>query len=255
VGAPGATSPDIRIGAFDPVVGTGFQFVGAVGWGPPGDDLNFPDPVAGDIQFNLSATFNMEAGDEGDPFQLFGNDVEGLFLHELGHAAIGLGHPPAGPAEVMYVGAGCCTEINRLPSPDDIEGAQSIYGLSSIPACDNGLDDDGDGWTDHPDDPGCNDATRIRENPECQDGVNNDGDPRLDFDGGESIHGACSGGSCPPGVSDTDGDGDADPDPQCVAAPHKNRENGTGGCGLGAEVALLLPVLAALRRRRDGALG
>jgi hypothetical protein len=254
IGAPGATTPDIRVGAFAPVVGSGFDFVGAVGWGPPGDDLNFPDPVAGDIQFNLAAGFRVESGDEGDPLPPFVNGLEGLFLHELGDAAIGLGHPAAGPDEVMYVGAGCCTFVNRLPSPDDIEGAQSIYGVSSIPACENGLDDDGDGLADFPDDPGCNNATRIRENPECQDGVNNDADPRLDFDGGQSIHGACSGGSCPPGVSDTDGDGVANPDPQCMA-PHKNRESSSGGCGLGAEVALLLPALAALRRREPGALG
>ena len=249
VGAPGATTPDIRVGAFHPVPGSGFEFVGAVGYGPPGDDLNFPDPVAGDVMFNLSATFNLEAGAEGDPFQLFGNDLEGLFLHELGHAAIGLGHPPAGPDEVMYVGAGCCTLINRLPSPDDIEGAQSVYGPSSIPACDNGLDEDGDGFTDFPDDPGCADATGVRENPQCQDGINNDNDPRLDFDGGESIHGACSGGVCPPGVSDIDADGVADPDPQCVAKPYRNKERANSSCGLGGELLLALLPLLGVRRR------
>ena len=51
VGAPGAISPDIRIGAFAPVTGMGFEFVGAVGFGLPGDDLNFPDALAGDVMF------------------------------------------------------------------------------------------------------------------------------------------------------------------------------------------------------------
>lgn len=128
VGASGATAPDIRIGAFLPVAGSGFDFVGAVGFGPPGDDLNFPDPLAGDVLFNLAAVFIQPAGQEGDPINEFGNDLENLFLHELGHAAIGLGHPDDGPGDVMFVGAGCCDSINRQLSADDIAGARSVLG-------------------------------------------------------------------------------------------------------------------------------
>lgn len=128
VGSVGATAPDIRIGAFLPVAGSDFDFVGAVGFGPPGDDLNFPDPLAGDILFNLAAMFIQPDGAEGDPITEFGNDLENLFLHELGHAAIGLGHPADGPGDVMFVGAGCCDVINRQLSADDIAGAQSVLG-------------------------------------------------------------------------------------------------------------------------------
>jgi len=169
-----ATTPDIRIAAFAAVASSGFSYIGAVGYGPPGDDLNFPDPVAGDIVFNLSNAFSLFPGAEGTLKPDFTNDVEELFLHELGHAAMGLAHPASGPPEVMYVGPGCCTVINRVPSPDDIAGAKVVYGNSATPACQNGIDDDGDGLTDFPADPGCGGPPATRENPQCNDGINND---------------------------------------------------------------------------------
>ena len=123
--------------------------------------------------------------------------------------------------------------------------------------CSDGFDNDGDGLVDFPEDPGCSDADSQLEAPKCQDGINNDPyqDGLIDFDGGQSIHGGCSTGSCPSGVSDPDANGVANPDPQCVGKPWKNRETaGGGGCGLGAELLLLLPGLglglAGVRRRR-----
>ena len=117
--------------------------------------------------------------------------------------------------------------------------------------CSDGLDNDNDGFVDFPADPGCQSANSSLENPECQDGINNDPrqDRSIDFDGGQSIHGICQRGVCPPGVSDPNGDGIANPDPQCVNTPWKNRE--LAACGLGAELVLVLPLLslAASRRR------
>jgi hypothetical protein len=106
---------------------------------------------------------------------------------------------------------------------------------ASGPACSDGLDDDGDGLVDFPDDPGCRDADQNTENPNCQDGIDNDGDGGTDFDGGESALG--------PGNGDPDG-----PDPQCVGKPWRKGES-AGGCGLGFEVALVLGLLAWRRRR------
>jgi len=98
--------------------------------------------------------------------------------------------------------------------------------IAHFDRCSNGLDDDGDGLTDYPNDPGCQSATSSLENPKCDDDLDNDGDGGIDWDGG------------------ADG---STPDPQCTA-PWKNRE-GTGGCGLGAELVGALGALLVGRRR------
>lgn len=128
VGRPDATAVDIRIGAFTAVAESGFSYVAGVGFGPPGSDLLFPDALAGDIMFNIDAGFLIKPGAEDDPVEPLGNDLENLTLHELGHAAIGLGHPASGPGDVMYVDEGCCDFINRELSPDDVAGARLVYG-------------------------------------------------------------------------------------------------------------------------------
>jgi len=122
---------------------------------------------------------------------------------------------------------------------------------ASSRACSDGVDNDGDGRADHPSDPGCASPSSSTESPQCQDGVDNDVHFGIDFDGGQSIHGACSGGVCPPGVSDPDRNGVANPDPQCTTASIVSE--GSGRCGLGFELALALPLLARLARRRRAA--
>jgi uncharacterized protein YjdB len=62
---------------------------------------------------------------------------------------------------------------------------------------------------------------------QCSDGLDNDGDGRIDWDGG-------------PGLGT--------PDPQCKSASG-NREAPNPKCGLGTELVIALPLLAALRRR------
>ena len=98
--------------------------------------------------------------------------------------------------------------------------------------CANGLDDDGDGDTDFPDDPGCQDLFGAKEDPACDDGRDNDGDGGFDWDGA--------------------GQGPADPD--CAQKPWRATEARSPSCGLGPSLSPLLAGLARryARRRRRG---
>lgn len=137
--ADDALSPDIRIGAFTGEPGIWFSHAGAAGFGPPGFA---PDPLSGDILFNLAASFEIATGEiieDVTPAPPFTNELEGLVLHELGHAAIGLNHPRWDGEDpdrrVMYVGdlnpnaPICCQTVNHELHPDDIAGAQFVYGV------------------------------------------------------------------------------------------------------------------------------
>jgi hypothetical protein len=125
--------------------------------------------------------------------------------------------------------------------PDDPGCASTVDESENTAAvaCDDRLDGDGDGFVDFPRDPGCRDSGWTWEDPKCQDGVNNDGAIGTDFDGGESVLGA--------GNGDPDG-----PDPQCVDKPWKNGEAPSGGgCGIGVELSFVAMALFLLHRRRS----
>jgi hypothetical protein len=80
-------------------------------------------------------------------------------------------------------------------------------------------------------------ATAPLPEAACSDGIDNDGDGLIDWDGGAAWN---------------DGTPFTDPDPQCVGKPARNKESrySPRPCGLGAELALLLPALVWMRRRR-----
>jgi hypothetical protein len=123
----------------------------------------------------------------------------------------------------------------ELPSGDGQPGGDAVLSFGiAWPECWDGVDNDGDGLVDHPNDPGCQTAATLLEAPQCQDGINNDPgqDAFIDFDGGLSALGYVV----------------SDPDPQCVGLAWKNKEK--TGCGLGFELTPLLAGLLWLRRRR-----
>ncbi|MEZ5501656.1 MAG: matrixin family metalloprotease [Halioglobus sp.] len=130
------TQPDIRIGAFSFGVG---DYSGAAGFGPPGDDINYPDPLSGDIAFNNLNNFNIDPGSEGAPLQtgpggIYLNDIEGLLLHEIGHT-LGIGHSAVtdgvmcGYQSPGFDGSACdYTHVNRVLTADDLQAVKYIYG-------------------------------------------------------------------------------------------------------------------------------
>jgi hypothetical protein len=112
----------------------------------------------------------------------------------------------------------------RVDFPAD-PGCTSAGDLSEAADCDDGLDNDGDGLSDYGSDPGCRNRQEwSREDPACENGLDDDGDDFVDAE-----------------------------DPECAASPAWWTDEGAPyreGCGLGAELVLVIPPLAALRRRR-----
>jgi hypothetical protein len=171
-----------------------------------------------------------------------------------------------------------------VPNPDQSDGDGDGVGDACELACADGTDNDGDGSTDFPGDPGCEsvaDATETDDSGSlpCDDGIDNDGDGRSDFDpvtradpgdettlpAGQGDPGCASPAyfsespACQDGL-DNDGSPGVDydgglflglsnpPDPQCEGGPWRNRE--ARGCGFGFELALLLGLLAWAPARR-----
>jgi hypothetical protein len=96
-----------------------------------------------------------------------------------------------------------------------------VYRITKRAACQDALDNDGDGEIDHPDDPGCASPTSNNESPACNDGQDNDGDGLIDL-----------------------------ADPQCNGNASRNRESAGSGCGNGLSALLVPAVIGASRLRR-----
>lgn len=134
-------TPDIRIGAFN--FGPG-DFAGGAGFGPPGDDLNFPDSLAGDLALNDANLFAIDPNSDGQLLTLgpngeFVNDIESLLVHEIGHT-LGLGHSNV-TASVMcgfidssFNGSACdnLQLVKRQLNADDVAGIQTLYGGAAV---------------------------------------------------------------------------------------------------------------------------
>jgi hypothetical protein len=132
----------------------------------------------------------------------------------------------------LYAGQGISAtaqasgEVVSLPSAEVfVEGTGNV-----ITFCNDGVDNDGDGFADFPDDLGCTSPLDVDETdvPQCSDSVDNDGDGATDFpddpgcssyvDNDEAGVAACGDGA------DNDGDGATDfpDDPGCSASDDVN---------------------------------
>ena len=157
----------------------------------------------------------------------------------------------------LIVGTGIGT---RTGDPHDVGDSVSrepravvalcVPGTRGCGACQNGIDDDHDGYTDM-EDPGCDapdDPSEHTDAYACDDGIDNDGDGAVDLiDAGCPFPQATyEDPPCDDGI-DNNADGRTDyADPNCQRTwPYWE----TPPCGLGGELPLALPLLAALRRR------
>lgn len=136
-------------------------------------------------------------------------------------------------------------------------GSSSDKGHGDAPQCSDGIDNDGDGKIDFPDDPSCasadgNDESAIAP-PQCSDGRDNDGDGKIDYpaDPGcfdpqqDSETDDCPDGpNCPQCANGKDDDGngftDYPDDPGCLSASDATElTDNPAACGANVQAVML----------------
>ncbi len=127
-----AAEGNIRIGAFS--LAAPFDAVAAHAFEPPNGTSSLNSYLEatgmtttfGDVTLNTNAFFSVFPGyAEGDPTSGFPNDLEGLLIHEIGHA-LGLAHS-FGENDIMNPDN--YHHIQRTLSANDIAGIQYLYGV------------------------------------------------------------------------------------------------------------------------------
>jgi len=194
-------------------------------------------PGTGELPFQgFAAPALNDAGDVAflGTYGLQCSSCSGVFLAQR-ITECGDGVDNDGDGVIDLADPGCAESLD--PSEKDDTGTYP---------CDDGVDNEDEAVRDYlvdfradgSGDPGCRDPSWPTEEPHCQDGINNDGATGTDFDGGESVLGVVNGD--PNGA-----------DPNCFTSWKRTEAPSKGNCGLGAELALLLPPLMWVYWRRS----
>jgi len=135
---------------------------------------------------------------------------------EAATGAVGPGGNWCATVPTLFVGLAVSATAQAMGEQESEPSPEEVVTAVSGAACSDGIDNDGDGDVDFPDDSGCDSPEDIDEEraAQCADGVDNDGDGDIDFgaDPGcsslidDTEEGAAA---CADGV-DNDGDGDID---------------------------------------------
>jgi hypothetical protein len=133
-------------------------------------------------------------------------------------------HPINGQTKTFKLWSDGGAQSHNLTAPAE---PVTVTAYFELPQCMDGIDNEGDGVADFPQDPGCASALAVTEGTACDNGVDDDGDGNVDWDGGP-LGGA--------------------PDAQCNGNPRRASER--QACGIGFELAFVVPLLAAIRRAR-----
>ena len=168
-------------------------------------------------------------------------------------------------------GDGVCGDIDNCPSLSNDQVDLDMNGIGDAcqtnSTCSDGVDNDGDGFIDFPQDIGCafaSDTTETNSSFPCDDGLDNDGDAKIDFRSDGAGDPGCGSSASPAedpecdDESDNDDDGSVDwdgdhsrftADPECPLGYHNSEviPEPSVQLGLGSGIALLL----YLRRRNQ----
>ena len=237
---------------FDPIAGGAFDLGSTVSTGPlvfyeDGGALTSDGAILYDSLFQgaeLVVTYWTTDGPSSSAFLSsngFFKKITGVAVDESGNVLVADANAFGGGGGVIRVnptnGAQTRVTTATFVDPDGIA-------VVPPPACSDGVDNDGDGLVDYPNDPGCLTPDDAWETVDCADGIDNDGDGNVDWDpDGWGPDPSCASAQfgmeqtqCSDGA-DNDGDGKIDlDDPQCTSLSG-NKESPKPACGLlGIEV-------------------